>query len=119
MTNLGIASPERCRCRRFGGDSHFPRFNGPSYLSGLGFRLIFLCFVYIKMALALRFQALARRSSIASGSNVLRRMPLRSYSSSASVDGTLPLEGIRVLDMTRVLAGVSSCLLISCYLNSI
>ncbi|KAJ5347819.1 CoA-transferase family III [Penicillium brevicompactum] len=57
------------------------------------------------MALALRVQALARRSSIASGSNVLRRMPLRSYSSSASVDGTLPLEGIRVLDMTRVLAG--------------
>ncbi|KAF7716273.1 Succinate--hydroxymethylglutarate CoA-transferase [Penicillium ucsense] len=32
--------------------------------------------------------------------------PMRSYSATASpVDGTLPLKGIRVLDMTRVLAG--------------
>lgn len=40
----------------------------------------------------------------------MRRIsPLRSYSNAASpVDGKLPLAGIRVLDMTRVLAGVSS-----------
>lgn len=55
------------------------------------------------MALALRFQAAAR---LGCRSNALR-MPLRRYSSAASTDGTLPLAGIRVLDMTRVLAGVS------------
>lgn len=59
------------------------------------------------MMLALRFQAVARRSGSSWGSNALRRMPLRNYSSAASVDGSLPLAGIRVLDMTRVLAGVS------------
>lgn len=36
----------------------------------------------------------------------------RSYSSAVS-DDTLPLKGIRVLDMTRVLAGVSSRLVVS------
>lgn len=52
---------------------------------------------------------LTRRSSPSWTSYALRRIsPLRSYSSAASpVDGTLPLAGIRVLDMTRVLAGVS------------
>ncbi|CAG8335518.1 unnamed protein product [Penicillium salamii] len=56
------------------------------------------------MAFFLRSQAVARRSATACGRNALRCTPLRSYSS-ASVDGTLPLAGIRVLDMTRVLAG--------------
>lgn len=30
----------------------------------------------------------------------------RAYSTAPAADGTLPLQGIRVLDMTRVLAGV-------------
>lgn len=30
----------------------------------------------------------------------------RTYSTAPAADGTLPLQGIRVLDMTRVLAGV-------------
>lgn len=61
------------------------------------------------MALALRFQAVARRSGPCWSSNALRRIPLqRSYSTPASgLNDTLPLSGIRVLDMTRVLAGVS------------
>lgn len=33
---------------------------------------------------------------------------LRRYSTPAPAPGVLPLEGIRVLDMTRVLAGVST-----------
>ncbi|KAJ5748153.1 uncharacterized protein N7511_009849 [Penicillium nucicola] len=58
------------------------------------------------MTVALKIQAVARRSGSIWGSNALRRTsPLRSYSSAASVDGSLPLAGIRVLDMTRVLAG--------------
>lgn len=75
-----------------------------SFLSG---------FVHTTMALLHRFQAVARRSATSYGRNALQRTPLRSYSSSASVDGTLPLAGIRVLDMTRVLAGVSGYLLIA------
>lgn len=61
------------------------------------------------MTVALRFHAVARQSSLAWSRNGLRRMsPLRSYSSAASkLNETLPLAGIRVLDMTRVLAGVS------------
>jgi hypothetical protein len=63
------------------------------------------------MTVTLKLQAVARRSGSCWGSNALRRMtPLRSYSSAASVDGSLPLAGIRVLDMTRVLAGVSLAL---------
>ncbi|KAJ5500437.1 CoA-transferase family III [Penicillium expansum] len=58
------------------------------------------------MSVALRFQVVARRSGLSWGSNALRRtVPGRSYSSTASIDGSLPLAGIRVLDMTRVLAG--------------
>ncbi|CAG8053850.1 unnamed protein product [Penicillium salamii] len=56
------------------------------------------------MGFFLRSQAVARRSATACGPNALRCTPLRRYSS-ASADGTLPLAGIRVLDMTRVLAG--------------
>jgi hypothetical protein len=67
-----------------------------------------LRFTYLKMTVVLKLQAVARRSGSCWGSNALRRTtPLRSYSSAASVDGSLPLAGIRVLDMTRVLAGVS------------
>lgn len=63
------------------------------------------------MSVALRFQVVARRSGLSWGSNALRRtVPGRSYSSTASIDGSLPLAGIRVLDMTRVLAGVSTSL---------
>lgn len=56
------------------------------------------------MSLALSFQVVARRSILCN--NAFQRLSLRSYSNAASVDGTLPLAGIRVLDMTRVLAGV-------------
>lgn len=64
------------------------------------------------MTVALRFHAVARQSSSVWSCNGLRRMsPLRRYSSAASnVNETLPLAGIRVLDMTRVLAGVRLCL---------
>ena len=34
----------------------------------------------------------------------------RAFATSASSDGTLPLKGFKVLDMTRVLAGVRSCI---------
>ncbi|KAJ5913590.1 hypothetical protein N7504_002473, partial [Penicillium tannophilum] len=59
------------------------------------------------MAVALRLNVFARRSGLAWSSNALRRMPSsRGYSTPApSADGSLPLAGIRVLDMTRVLAG--------------
>ncbi|KAJ5085369.1 hypothetical protein N7532_010140 [Penicillium argentinense] len=58
------------------------------------------------MTVALQFQAIARRSSPGWACNAWRRMPLRNYSSAAtSLNDTLPLSGIRVLDMTRVLAG--------------
>lgn len=58
------------------------------------------------MSVALRSTLLARPCW---SSNALRRISsFRSYSTGApAVDGTLPLAGIRVLDMTRVLAGVS------------
>jgi len=60
------------------------------------------------MAFSLRLQAIARRSSPSWSYNAWHRMPVRSYSSAASpLSDTLPLSGIRVLDMTRVLAGVS------------
>jgi succinate--hydroxymethylglutarate CoA-transferase len=63
------------------------------------------------MTVALRFQVAARRSGLSWGSNALRRtIPGRSYSSAVAADGSLPLAGIRVLDMTRVLAGVSTSL---------
>ena len=68
------------------------------------------------MTVALRFQLVARRSGLSWGSNALRRtVPGRSYSSAASVDGSPPLAGIRVLDMTRVLAGVSTSLAVLLY----
>ena len=61
------------------------------------------------MTVALRFQVAARRSGLSWGSNALRcTIPGRSYSSAVTADGSLPLAGIRVLDMTRVLAGVST-----------
>ncbi|KAJ5585176.1 uncharacterized protein N7459_004976 [Penicillium hispanicum] len=55
----------------------------------------------------LGFHAIARRSYPCWSGNALRRIPLwRRYSSTAStLNDTLPLTGIRVLDMTRVLAG--------------
>jgi len=60
------------------------------------------------MTIALKFQAIARRPSPVWPRNVLRMSPWRSFSSSASMlNDTLPLSGVRVLDMTRVLAGVS------------
>ncbi|OQD75139.1 hypothetical protein PENDEC_c008G04427 [Penicillium decumbens] len=58
------------------------------------------------MTVALKFQAIARRPCPVWPRNVLRMSPWRSFSSSASMlNDTLPLSGIRVLDMTRVLAG--------------
>jgi len=66
------------------------------------------------MSVALKFQTLVRRpvvssSTIAAATGLRRTAPwLRSYSS--AVGDTLPLSGIKVLDMTRVLAGVSSSL---------
>ncbi|KAJ5408448.1 hypothetical protein N7509_002331 [Penicillium cosmopolitanum] len=58
------------------------------------------------MSVAVRFQAISRRVSPGCSYNAWRRMPLRSYSSAVSpLSDTLPLSGIRVLDMTRVLAG--------------
>lgn len=62
------------------------------------------------MTLALRFQTVTRRLGPCRSSNALRRIALpRSYSNAAStLNDTLPLSGIRVLDMTRVLAGVST-----------
>ncbi|CAI7569303.1 unnamed protein product [Penicillium manginii] len=60
------------------------------------------------MNVAFRFQAIPRRASsgCSYNYNVWRRVPLRSYSSAVSpLSDTLPLSGIRVLDMTRVLAG--------------
>lgn len=67
------------------------------------------------MTVALRFRAIARSSPVWSR-NALRMSAWRSFSSSASrLNDTLPLSGIRVLDMTRVLAGVSqnSCFFFS------
>ena len=60
------------------------------------------------MALTAQLNTLARRSKLAAFGNALRFTPSwRCYSSAATTaDGTLPLAGIRVLDMTRVLAGV-------------
>lgn len=47
------------------------------------------------------------------GSNGLTQvefqMPRRAFATSASDDGALPLRGFKVLDMTRVLAGVRLC----------
>lgn len=64
------------------------------------------------MSVAVRFQAISRRVSPGCSYNAWRRMPLRSYSSAVSpLSDTLPLSGIRVLDMTRVLAGVSTYVL--------
>ncbi|KAJ5677892.1 uncharacterized protein N7477_003525 [Penicillium maclennaniae] len=58
------------------------------------------------MTVALRFQAIAQRSSPSLPRNAVRISPWRRFSSSAStLNDTLPLSGIRVLDMTRVLAG--------------
>lgn len=64
------------------------------------------------MATSFGLYAITRRSSSIWSRNDLRRMSLlRSYSSAASdANDTLPLAGIRVLDMTRVLAGVSGCI---------
>ncbi|KAJ6119802.1 hypothetical protein N7523_004082 [Penicillium sp. IBT 18751x] len=58
------------------------------------------------MTVVLRFHAIARRSSPTLPRNAVRISPWRRFSSSAStLNDTLPLSGIRVLDMTRVLAG--------------
>ena len=64
------------------------------------------------MSVALKFQALVRRPvmnspTVAAATGLRRTAPWRrSYSS--AIGDTLPLTGIKVLDMTRVLAGVSS-----------
>lgn len=61
------------------------------------------------MSTALRLQAAVRRPALA---NVLQRpSQWRRFSTIPAPDGTLPLAGIRVLDMTRVLAGVCVLLL--------
>ncbi|KAJ5218930.1 uncharacterized protein N7498_001029 [Penicillium cinerascens] len=58
------------------------------------------------MTVALRFQAIARRTRPIWPRNALHMSPWRSFSSSTlRLNDTLPLFGIRVLDMTRVLAG--------------
>lgn len=66
---------------------------------------------FVIMSVALKFQALVRRPvvnspTIAAATGLRRTAPWRQSYSSA-VGDTLPLTGIKVLDMTRVLAGVS------------
>lgn len=57
------------------------------------------------MNVSLRLQTIARRPVWSS--NVVRRTaPWRRFFSAMPTDDTLPLKGVRVLDMTRVLAGV-------------
>ena len=50
--------------------------------------------------------AVARSARIISRSNGFRISPYRGFATAAAVSEKLPLAGIRVLDMTRVLAGV-------------
>lgn len=64
------------------------------------------------MSVALKFQALVRRPLVDSPTVAaaigLRRMAPWRRSYSSAIGDTLPLTGIKVLDMTRVLAGVSN-----------
>ena len=61
------------------------------------------------MSVALRLQAIFRRPGLALSSNALRYpAQWRRFSTIPTPEDTLPLAGIRVLDMTRVLAGVSA-----------
>lgn len=54
-------------------------------------------------------RAMARRPSLYSLRTILKCKPQgRRFSAIPTSDETLPLKGIRVLDMTRVLAGVGS-----------
>jgi hypothetical protein len=51
---------------------------------------------------------LCRRNAFAAASKSrMRSVARRTLATAAADDGALPLKGIRVLDMTRVLAGVS------------
>ncbi len=66
------------------------------------------------MDLALRLRVYSRVARVSHASRIPRVSRLAtaarpfSVSAAASAPGTLPLEGYRVLDMTRVLAGVRS-----------
>ena len=108
--DLGFgASAERCR--RFGGGFDlFQRVYKLTFdliwvLGAFDYTVLVIC----TMTIAFNFHAVARSGQ--GWSSALRRVsPRRTYSSAAStLNDTLPLAGIRVLDMTRVLAGVSSC----------
>lgn len=62
------------------------------------------------------FRAVTRRTAfIASRKSFQSAIVRRSFATAAPVndDGKLPLKGLKVLDMTRVLAGVSFCHLLS------
>ena len=61
----------------------------------------------MNVTLKLHQAVIARRPALRWSSSVLRRTTAqgRTYSSTPA-DDTLPLKGVRVLDMTRVLAGV-------------
>lgn len=60
------------------------------------------------MNATLRLQAIARRPGAVLSSNALRRpAQWRRFSTAIPTPDNLPLAGVRVLDMTRVLAGVS------------
>lgn len=60
------------------------------------------------MSATLRLLTVARRPGLVSSSNAIRfSAQWRRFSSVSPAPDNLPLAGIRVLDMTRVLAGVS------------
>ena len=61
---------------------------------------------------ALKLQAFVARRPMVNSTPMLRRAaPLWRRSYSSAIPDTLPLAGFKVLDMTRVLAGVSEGLL--------
>jgi hypothetical protein len=63
-------------------------------------------FIMVQLAPARVF---CMRNALAVSRSIFQVAPRRRGLASAAVDdGLLPLKGIRVLDMTRVLAGVSS-----------
>lgn len=76
------------------------------------------CLNCMNMNVALRLQAIARRPGAAWSSNILRRSAQwRCFSSAPPSPDNLPLAGIRVLDMTRVLAGVRLIVKLFCTLE--
>lgn len=65
------------------------------------------------MSVSYTLQVVARRSRLGLSVNGFKRAAhRRGYSTAAPLPDTLPLAGIRVLDMTRVLAGVSISILL-------